>query len=77
MTYGAYVVACRSDDVTRAYTSTWTYQVSFEDPVVAISSSPKHDTYPLIEHEGWFTASVLAGDQIAAAQYYSYPGHRF
>jgi flavin reductase (DIM6/NTAB) family NADH-FMN oxidoreductase RutF len=77
MTYGAYVVAARSEGVTRAYTSTWTYQLSFEDPVVAISVSPKHDTYPLIEREGWFTASILAGDQIEAAQYFSYPGHRF
>jgi flavin reductase (DIM6/NTAB) family NADH-FMN oxidoreductase RutF len=77
MTYGANVVACRSGDLTRAYTSTWTYQVSFEDPVLAISVSPKHDTYPLIETEGWFTVSILAGDQIEPAQYFSYPGRRF
>jgi flavin reductase (DIM6/NTAB) family NADH-FMN oxidoreductase RutF len=77
MTYGAYVVAARSQGVTRAYTSTWTYQLSFDEPVMAISISPKHDTYPLIEREGWFTASILAGDQIEAAQYFSYPGHRF
>jgi flavin reductase (DIM6/NTAB) family NADH-FMN oxidoreductase RutF len=77
MTYGVYVVAARSDGVTRAYTSTWTYQLSFEEPVVAISVSPKHDTHPLIDREGWFTASILAGDQIEAAQYFSYPGHRF
>ncbi len=77
MTYGVYVVAARSGGVTRAYTSTWTYQLSFEEPVVAISVSPKHDTHPLIDREGWFTASILAGDQIEAAQYFSYPGHRF
>lgn len=77
MTYGAYVVAARSDGITRAYTSTWTYQLSFEEPVVAISVSPKHDTFPLIDRAGWFTASILAGDQIEQAQYFSYPGHRF
>lgn len=77
MTYGAYVVACRSGDVTRAYTSTWTFQLSFEEPIVAISVSPKHDTFPLIERERWFTVSILAGDQIEQAQYFSYPGHRF
>ncbi|MFO7549673.1 MAG: flavin reductase [Acidimicrobiia bacterium] len=77
MTYGANVVACRSEDLVRAYTSTWTYQLSFDEPVVGISVSPKHDTYPLIEQEGWFTVSILAGDQIEAAQYFSYPGHRF
>jgi flavin reductase (DIM6/NTAB) family NADH-FMN oxidoreductase RutF len=77
MTYGAYVVACRQGELVRAYTSTWTYQVSFERPLIAISSSPKHDTFPLIESEGWFSVSILAGDQIEPAQYFSYPGHRF
>ncbi len=76
-TYGVNVVACTSDGVTRAYTSTWTYQLSFEDPIVGISISPKHDTFPLIEREGWFTVSLLAGDQIEPAQYFSYPGRRF
>ena len=77
MTYGVNVIACRSADLVRAYTSTWTYQVAFEEPVIAISASPKHDTYPLIEREGWFTVSILAGDQIEPAQYFSYPAHKF
>ena len=77
MTYGAYVVAAHSEGVTRAYTATWVYQVSFEEPIVAISISPKHDTYRLIEREEWCTVSILAGDQIEPAQYFSYPGHRF
>lgn len=77
MTYGAYVVACARNDQVRAYTSTWTYQVSFEEPVVAISVSPKHDTYELITDQGWFSISILAGDQIEPAQYFSYPGRRF
>lgn len=77
MTYGATVVACRRAEVVRAYTSTWTYQVSFSEPIIATSASPKHDTYPLIESEGWFTVSLLAGDQIEPAQYFSYPAHKF
>lgn len=77
MTYGAYVVACRHDDTTRAYTSTWTYQVSFAEPIVAVSVSPKHDTHELIAAAGWFAVSILAGDQIEPAQYFSYPGRRF
>ncbi len=77
LTYGANVVAARHQSVTRAYTSTWTYQLSFEDPVVGISISPKHDTFPLIELTGEFTVSILAGDQIEQGQYFSYPGHRF
>lgn len=77
MTYGAYVVSARFGDVTRAYTATWVYQVSFEDPIVAISISPKHDTFELIDQAGWCTVSILAGDQIEQAQYFSYPGRRF
>ncbi len=77
LTYGANVVAAHHEGVVRAYTSTWTYQLSFEDPVVGISISPKHDTFPLIEATGEFTVSILAGDQIEQGQYFSYPGHRF
>jgi flavin reductase (DIM6/NTAB) family NADH-FMN oxidoreductase RutF len=77
LTYGVNIVACRSGDLTRAYTSTWTYQLAFKEPIVGISISPKHDSYPLIVAEGWFTVSLLAGDQIEPAQYFSYPGHRF
>lgn len=77
LTYGVNVIACSSGNLTRAYTSTWTYQLAFAEPIVGISISPKHETYPLIVDAGWFTASLLAGDQIEAAQYFSYPGHRF
>ena len=77
LTYGVNVIACRSGDVTRAYTSTWTYQLAFNEPIVGISISPKHDSYPLITEERWFTVSLLAGDQIEPAQYFSYPGHKF
>lgn len=77
MTYGVNVVACASGGLVRAYTSTWVCQVSFTEPVVAVSISPKHDTYPLIVQEGWLTVSLLAGDQIEEGQYFSYPGRRF
>ena len=40
MTYGVNVVACSSGGVTRAYTSTWVCQVSFEEPVLIASISP-------------------------------------
>ena len=77
MTYGATVVACTSRGVTRGFTSTWIVQVSFASAVVALSVSPRHDTYDLIEREGWFAVSILAGDQIEEGQYFSYPGRRF
>ena len=77
MAKGVEVVACTSGGVTRAYTSHWVTQVAFEEPIVMASISPKHDTFPLIVAEGWFTVSVLAGDQVDAGQYFSYPGRKF
>ena len=40
------------DGVTRAYCSHWVCQVSFEEPIVMASVSPKHDTHPLIVASG-------------------------
>lgn len=77
MIKGVQVVAATHDGVTRAYTSHWVTQVAFEEPIVMASVSPKHDTWPLIEASGRFTVSILAGDQIAQGQYFSYPGRRF
>ena len=45
---GVEVVAATHDGVTRAYTSHWVSQISFEEPIVMASVSPKHDTYPLM-----------------------------
>jgi flavin reductase (DIM6/NTAB) family NADH-FMN oxidoreductase RutF len=77
MMHGVQVVGAYHDGVSRAYCSHWVMQVSFEEPVVMASVSPKHDTYPLIEASGEFAVSVLAGDQVAAGQYFSYPGRKF
>jgi len=77
MAKGVQVVAARHDGVTRAYTSHWVGQISFDEPVLLASVSPKHDTHPLIEAAGWFSVSVLAGDQVEEGQYFSYPGRKF
>lgn len=77
MMKGVEVVAARHDGVTRAYTSHWVTQVSFEEPIVMASVSPKHDTYPLMVAAGEFSVSILAGDQITEGQYFSYPGRKF
>ena len=76
MIKGIEVVGATHDGVSRAYTSHWVSQVSFEEPIVMASVSPKHDTYPLIVAAGEFSVSILAGDQIVAGQYFSYPGHK-
>jgi len=77
MIKGVQVVAATHEGLTRAYTSHWVTQVSFEEPIVMASISPKHDTWPLIEATGRFTVSILAADQISQGQYFSYPGRRF
>lgn len=77
MTKGVQVVAATHAGTTRAYTSHWVCQISFEEPVILASVSPKHDTHRLIEAAGWFSVSVLAGDQVEEGQYFSYPGHKF
>ncbi len=77
MMHGVQVVGAHHGGVTRAYCSHWVSQVSFEEPIVMASVSPKHDTFPLIEASGEFAVSILAGDQVAAGQYFSYPGRKF
>ena len=77
MMKGVEVVAAQHDGVRRAYTSHWVTQVSFEQPIVMASVSPRHDTYPLMIADGRFSVSMLAGDQIAEGQYFSYPGRKF
>ncbi len=77
MIKGVQVVAATHEGVTRAYTSHWVSQISFEEPIVMASVSPKHDTYPLMIGAGEFTVSLLAGDQIREGQYFSYPGRKF
>jgi flavin reductase (DIM6/NTAB) family NADH-FMN oxidoreductase RutF len=77
MMHGVQVVGARHGDLVRAYTSHWVMQASFAEPIVIASVSPRHDTWPLIEATGTFTVSVLAGDQVDAGQYFSYPGRKF
>lgn len=77
MIKGVQVIGASEGDTRRLYTSHWFGQVAFEEPMVLASVSPKHDTHPLIERTGRFSASLLAGDQIAEGQYFSYPGRRF
>lgn len=74
---GVEVVGATHEGVARAYTSHWVTQVSFAEPIVMASVSPKHDTHPLMLASGRFAVSVLAGDQVAAGQYFSYPGRKF
>jgi len=77
MAKGVQVVGATHDGVTRAYCSHWVSQIAFEEPIVTCSVSPKHDTFALMEASGVFSVSILAGDQVAEGQYFSYPGRKF
>lgn len=77
MMKGVQVVGAAHDGLVRAYCSHWVCQISFDEPVLLASVSPRHDTHPLIAASGRFTVSILAADQIDAGQYFSYPGRRF
>ena len=77
MIKGVQVIGATHEGVQRAYCAHWFTQVSFDEPIVMASSSPKHDTHPLLVASGVFCASILAADQVAEGQYFSYPGRRF
>ncbi|MGA1344361.1 MAG: flavin reductase family protein [Ilumatobacteraceae bacterium] len=77
MMKGVEVVGATHGGVSRAFTSHWVTQVSFSDPVVMASVSPRHDTHPLMLASREFSISVLAADQVAEGQYFSYPGRKF
>lgn len=77
MIHGIQVVGAAHDGVARCYTSHWVMQVSFEEPIVLASVSPKHDTHALMVASGTFSVSMLAADQVAEGQYFSYPGRKF
>jgi len=77
MAKGVQVVGAQHEGVVRAYCSHWVCQISFEEPILLASVSPKHETHPLIAASGRFAVSILAGDQVEVGQYFSYPGRRF
>jgi flavin reductase (DIM6/NTAB) family NADH-FMN oxidoreductase RutF len=77
MIHGIQVVGAASEGIARCYTSHWVMQVSFEEPIVLASVSPKHDTHGLMVASGLFSVSMLAADQVAEGQYFSYPGRKF
>jgi len=77
MIKGVQVVGAAHGGKARLYCSHWVTQVSFEEPIVLASVSPKHDTHAVLVASGRFSVSVLAADQVGEGQYFSYPGRRF
>jgi flavin reductase (DIM6/NTAB) family NADH-FMN oxidoreductase RutF len=77
MMKGVEVVSASHDGITRAYCSHWVSQISFEEPILLASISPKHDTHPPLMASGRFAVSILAADQVDVGQCFSYPGRKF
>ena len=77
MMKGVQVVAASDGTTTRGYCSHWVCQISFDEPIVVASCSPKHDTHSLIVQTQRFAVSILAADQVEIGQYFSYPGRKF
>ena len=77
MIKGVQIVAASDGVTTRGYCSHWVCQISFDEPIVLASCSPKHDTHPLIVGTNRFAVSILAADQVEIGQYFSYPGRKF
>ena len=78
MMKGVQVVGAHHDGVTRAYCSHWVCQVSFEEPIVMASVSPKHDTHPLIAGERRVRASASSpATRSTSGSTSRYPGRRF
>ena len=71
MMKGVEVVGARHGGVARASTS---HSVT---PVVVAGGAPQPGSCPVVVAAGEFSVSILAGDQIAEGQYFSYPGRKF
>lgn len=62
-TYGMYVVTCRDDESTGAFTANWLSQASFDPPIVMVSIENDAHSLPLIRNSGVFTVNVLESGQ--------------
>lgn len=60
MIKGVQVVGAAHEGVVRLYCSHWVCQVSFEEPIVMASVSPKHDTHALMLASSRWSVSILA-----------------
>ena len=65
---GVYVVGASHGDRRGAFTAAWVMQTSFDPPLVALSISPDHATFPLLHASGAFTISVLKRGQLELAR---------
>ncbi|HEY3282535.1 MAG TPA: flavin reductase family protein [Armatimonadota bacterium] len=71
--YGLYVITCRSDEGTNAFTGSWLTQCSFHPPLVAIGVNREHRGGPMIRESGRFAVSFLKREQQDIARHFLRP----
>lgn len=67
---GVFVISAQHGGQVRGFTATWVSQASFENPLVMISVSKSHGTYPLIVSSNKFFVNVLGASQVDIARHF-------
>ncbi|MBI4321331.1 MAG: flavin reductase family protein [Chloroflexi bacterium] len=67
---GVFVVSAEHQGQVRGFTATWVSQVSYEHPLVMVSVSKDHDTYPLITGSRRFVVNILGARQREIATHF-------
>lgn len=67
---GVFVIGAEHRGQVRGFTATWISQVSYEHPLVMVSVSKAHDTYPLIVSSNRFVVNVLGASQSDIARHF-------
>ncbi|MBI2955010.1 MAG: flavin reductase family protein [Chloroflexi bacterium] len=67
---GVFVISTEYRGQVRGFTATWVSQVSYEHPLVMVSASKTHDTYPLIVSSDKFCVNVLGASQAEIARHF-------
>ncbi|WP_233860370.1 flavin reductase family protein [Paraburkholderia sp. HD33-4] len=70
LTAGVYVIGVSDGDRRDAFTASAVMQVSFSPLLIAIGTSPTHESYKLLEHGQGFAISVLRAEQQDLARHF-------
>ncbi len=70
ITHGVYVIGATDDNQYNAFTAAWVMHVSFNPLVLAVSVSPNHSSYSMIQNSNVFSVNVLKKDQLDLAAHF-------
>ncbi len=74
LTQGVYLIGVADGESRNAFTAAWVMQISFDPLLLALSISPEHASFALLEKGGAFSVNVLRKDQLDLAEHYGRPG---